>query len=358
MTGTATSVGPAESSPAIPEAWADWARPARGQEHDALDQQALDALDPRRAAFFALAMHFERLFPEAPPLGATGDPARERLRFGANPSLGYPPGEVEALTWDPIHGRARMQVNFLGLYGPSSPLPPIYTERVIGSDGAAGALGLFLDLFNHRLTGLLVRIWKQQRHHLRYSSGAGDAISQAVAALIGLMPAGGSPHRATLLPYAGLLSCYSLSASIIAGVISHCTGLPVRIDEFVPRTVSIPPDKRSRLGETPPELGGDFIAGGEVKDHTGMFRVVIGPLDEPAFRSVLPDEPAFAAVVDLVHLSLRDPLAFDICLELAPGAVPAFVLGEARLGWDTWAAPAPAQAARADFAGDRRMATI
>lgn len=339
VTGTETSAGETSSG-------------------ETIDQSALDALDPRRAAFFALAMHFERLFPDAPPLGTTGDPARERLRFGAHASLGYPPGEVEALTWNGETGHAHMQVNFLGLYGPSSPLPPAYTEQVIGSDGAAGALGLFLDLFNHRLTGLLVRIWKQQRHHLRYSAGGGDAISQAVAALIGLMPAGGTVHRATLLPYAGLLSCYSLSASIIAGVISHCTGLPVRIDEFVPRIVTIPPDKRTRLGDTPPELGGDFIAGGEVVDHTGMFRVVIGPLDQDAFRAVLPDQPTFAAVVDLVELSLRDPLAFDIRLELAPGAVPAFVLGAARLGWDTWAAPTAAQPGRADFAGDRRMATV
>lgn len=323
-----------------------------------INQEALDALAPRRAAFFALAAHFEHLFPEAPPLGTTGDPADERLRFGANPSLGYPPGEVEALTWNAAGGHARMQVNFLGLYGPSSPLPPAYTERVIGSDGAAGALGLFLDLFNHRLTGLLVRIWKHQRHHLRYQSGARDPISQAVAALIGLMPAQESADRATLLPYAGLLSCYSLSASIIASVISHCTGLPVRIDEFVPRTVRIPPDKRTRLGDTPPELGGDFITGGEVQDQSGMFRVVIGPLDQAGFRSVLPDQPAFAAVIDLVQLSLRDPLAFDIRLELAPGAVPAFVLGEARLGWDSWAAPTPAQPGRADFPGDRRMATV
>ncbi|WP_051356449.1 type VI secretion system baseplate subunit TssG [Azorhizobium doebereinerae] len=329
-----------------------------GADGPAIDQEALDALDARNAAFFALALHFERLFPDAPPLGATGDPARERLRFGANPSLGYPPGEVEALTWDAANGHAHMQVNFLGLYGPSSPLPPAYTERVIGSDGAAGSLGLFLDLFNHRLTGLLVRIWKHQRHHLRYRAGAEDAISRAVSALIGLMPAASTIHRAALLPYAGLLSCHSLSASIIAGVISHCSGLPVRIEEFVRRTVVIPPDKRSRLGDTPPELGGDFIAGAEITDDTGMFRVVIGPLDQAAFRAALPDQPAFAAVVDLVELSLRDPLAFDIRLELKPGAVPAFVLGAGRLGWDTWAAPAPDQAGSADFAGDRRMATL
>ncbi len=330
----------------------------RPLEGPVLDQAALDAMDPRHAAFFALALHFERLFPDAPPLGSTGDPTRERLRFGANPSLGYPPGEVETLTWDAAAGLARMQVNFLGLYGPSSPLPPAYTEQVIGSDGAAGALGLLLDLFNHRLTGLLVRIWKQQRHHLRYLPSGEDAISRAVTALIGLMPAGGPVHRATLLPYAGLLSCYSLSASIIAGVISHCTGLPVRIEEFVPRIVTIPPEKYSRLGDTPPELGGDFIVGADVMDHTGMFRVVIGPLDQAAFRAVLPDQPAFAAVVDLVHLSLRDPLAFDIRLELAPDEVSGFVLGEGRLGWDTWAAPPPHQTGHADFAGDRRMATI
>jgi type VI secretion system protein ImpH len=85
---------------------------------------------------------------------------------------------------------------------------------------------------------------------------------------------------------------------------------------------------------------------------------VIGPLDHKAFLDVLPDRQNFAAVVELVQLALRDPLAFDIRLEIAAGQLPEFVLGEGRLGWDIWLAPPTDQPGRADFAGDRRMAAL
>ncbi|MGU3492585.1 type VI secretion system baseplate subunit TssG [Xanthobacteraceae bacterium A53D] len=318
----------------------------------------LAEVDVRFASFLALVRQVMRHFPDAPEPGAAEDPARERLRFRAHASLGYPPGEVAGLTFDAEAGRAIIDVNFLGLHGPSSPLPPALTERVIEANGSEGVPGQFLDFFNHRLIGLLVRISAHHRHDLSYAPGGSDPISQSIAALFGLMPSGGRVRRSVLLPYAGLLNCYSLSASHIASVIGHRTGLPVRIEEFVRRTVVIPAAKCSQLGEGACELGGDLVAGNEVVDVTGKFRVVIGPLPYEDFKAVLPDQPAFAAVIELVALSQHDPLAFDIRLTLAPGEVPAFRLDEGRLGWDTWLAPGAEAIGSADFSGENYVSTL
>ncbi|WP_164738456.1 type VI secretion system baseplate subunit TssG [Aquabacter cavernae] len=290
-------------------------------------------------AFFSLVERLAALFPDIAEIGGTGDPNLEHIRFKANPSLGYPARDVQSLDWQAQAERLDIYVNFLGLFGPSSPLPPFYTEEVIRDLDTGGGFAAFLDFFNHRLVSLLVRIHKHQRHFLRYRAGAGDPISRAVGALMGLLPTGGEEDRVALMPYAGLLSCYSLSASIIGTVIAHCTGLPARIEEFVPRTVLIPEHRQSRLGERAPELGVDFIVGSQVRDTLGKFRVVLGPLDQASFLRALPDQPLFTQVVELVELALRDPLAFDIRLELEPGAAPAFVLGEGRLGWNTWLDP-------------------
>lgn len=308
-------------------------------------------------AFFALMERLEAQFPGVADLGGTADPNLEHVRFRANPSLGYPARDVQTLDWNAAAERLDVYVNFLGLFGPSSPLPPFYTEAVIQDLDTGGGFAAFLDFFNHRLVSLLVRIHKHQRHFLRYRAGAADPISRAVGALMGLLPMGGEEDRVALMPYAGLLSCYSLSASIIGTVISHCTGLPARIEEFVPRTVLIPENRQSRLGEDAPELGVDFIVGAQVRDTLGKFRVVLGPLDQATFLQALPDQPLFAKVVELVELAMRDPLAFDIHLELEPGAAPAFSLGEGRLGWNTWLAPSDDPdsevTAFADFAADR-----
>lgn len=317
-----------------------------------------DGLEELRTwAFFALVDRLEARFPELAEAGGIADPSLEQVRFRANPSLGYPPREVQALAWNEAEGRLDVVVNFLGLFGPSSPLPPFYTEEVIQDLDAGGGFAAFLDFFNHRLVSLLIRIHRHQRHFLRYRPGAGDPVSRAVGALMGLLPSGDTSDRVALMPYAGLLNCYSLSASIIGTVIAHCTGLPARIEEFVPRTVLIPEHRRSRLDATGPELGADFIVGSQVRDDLGKFRVVLGPLDQATYLDALPDRAPFAKVVELVEMALRDPLAFDIRLELEPGTAPAFVLGEGRLGWNTWMDPSrdPEDETTpfADFAADR-----
>lgn len=308
-------------------------------------------------SFFALMQRLEEVFPDAPALGGTQDPDLERVRFRAYPSLGYPAREVQRLAFDPEAGRVDMTVNFLGLHGPSSPLPPFYTEQVIEDAANGGVLGTFLDLFNHRLVSLLVRIHQHHRHYLQYRTGAHDQISQMVAALMGLLPGQEEQLRVTLLPYVGLLSCYSLSASIIATLIGHCTGLPVRIEEFVERTVTIPEHQRSRLGETPPELGVDFIVGSDIIDVMGKFRLVVGPIDRATFARLMPDQPLFAEMVELLMLALKDPLACDVRLELDRGELPALTLDGARLGWNTWLAPDPDASGWADFAADRLAST-
>ncbi|MFG1418015.1 type VI secretion system baseplate subunit TssG [Xanthobacter sp. V0B-10] len=309
-------------------------------------------------AFLALTRLLEETFPDAPAFGATQDPSRERVRFRANPSLGYPAREVERIRVDADSGLVELTVNFLGLHGPSSPLPPFYTEQVIEDAADGGVLGTFLDLFNHRLVSLLVRVHKYHRHDLRYEAGARDPVSLMAAALMGLLPGPAAERRVMLMPYVGLLSCYSLSASIIAALIGHCTGLPVHIEEFVARTVTIPAPLRSRLGARAPELGGDFILGADVTDRMGKFRLVVGPLDRATFDRLLPDQPLFADVLRLLMLALKDPLAFDVRLELAPGALPALALGSGRLGWNTWLAPPAGADGAADFAADRLAASL
>jgi type VI secretion system protein ImpH len=295
-------------------------------------------------SFFALAMELENLFPDAPAFGSTADPARERVRFRANPTLGFPPEEVARVMARPgSPDGLEVMVNFLGLYGPSSPLPAFYTERVMGEDAEEGALPAFLDFFHHRLVALVVQIWKHHRYYLRYRPGGGDALSACITALFGLLPQGLDEHgqklRVILLPYAGLLTLYSRSASIISEIVSQSTGIATRIEEFVPRAIRIPQPQLSRLGVAQTSLGEDFILGEEIEDDLGKFRVLVGPLTRVGFERLLPGEPDFEAIGELIRLSIKDPLTFEHALVLAPGEAPAWQLGKARLGWTSWLEP-------------------
>lgn len=50
--------------------------------------------------------------------------------YRANPSLGFPSSDIDSVILSP-YGHYEVTVNFMGLYGPASPLPVYYTEAVI-----------------------------------------------------------------------------------------------------------------------------------------------------------------------------------------------------------------------------------
>ncbi|MGY8683202.1 type VI secretion system baseplate subunit TssG [Bradyrhizobium sp. UFLA05-153] len=289
--------------------------------------------------FFSLAALLERRFSDAPPIGSTDDPAREAVRFRAAPMLSFPAEEIAEVRKVKAAGeRLEVFVNCLGLHGPSSPLPPVFTERVMHGEGT-GALGQFFDFFNHRLISLLLRIWQHYRHHLRFEEGATDAISVLVGALFGLMPAENTADerewRARLLPHAGQLALYSRSAPLVAGVISNHLGIPARVEEFIWREIEIPPEAQWRLGSPDVHLGFDTLAGETMPDIMGKFRLCLGPLNQQQFLSLLPTREAHAILCRFMSALLREPLAWDLKLELARGEMPEWVLGEGELGWTT-----------------------
>jgi len=173
-------------------------------------------LDPAAIQFNELCLWLERAYPPPGGLGATGAPRRERVRFRANPTLAFPAEEVAAVALPAGPGEpVIVTANLFGLHGPSSPLPPAVTERIVHAQ-EDGALRAFLDFFNHRLLALLFRIWKHYRHQHRYRAGGTDPITDAVAALFGKVGregGDGTPSRTLLLPYTGLLALPPRSAS-------------------------------------------------------------------------------------------------------------------------------------------------
>jgi len=294
-------------------------------------------------SFFQLVERLQARFPDMPRIGTTAGMSAERVRFKANPTLGFPPSEVERV--EPsmaIPDGLDVTLNLIGLFGPASPLPTSVTERIVHAEGN-NALGDFLDLFNHRLAGLLALIWTHYRHDLRYRSGAADPISLFAGALFGLMPqSDGGPEdqrRLLLLPYAGLLSLFCRSAAGIAGVLTHALDLPCRIEEFIERRITLPESALFRLGG-PRGLGEDMILGEQMSDIAGQFRVWIGPMNEQAYRGLLPGRASNDRLSELLELVVRDPLAFDVGCEIEPGQAPALILSEAELGWTSWLLPA------------------
>lgn len=304
--------------------------------------------EPTGFNFFQAVSLLERARPDGKAAGHLGPVEEETLRFKAHASLGFAASDVTRISFRPgdeEHGpRYDLTVTFLGLYGPSSPLPPHYSEHIVSSDIDHSNVQDFLDLFNHRSVALLYRVWRKYRYYASYQYGARDLFSERVYSFLGLsrshLDRKDGLNWVRLLPYTGLLSLYGHSATMLRRVISHYfDGVQTDIEEWVPRRVRIPVEQMTRLGSERSQLGSDLIVGESVPDVSGKFRVWLGPLDFEQFQSFLPDGENHEPLKALIRIVLRDQLDFDLALILDDKARPHFKLGAgavSRLGWSGW----------------------
>jgi type VI secretion system protein ImpH len=303
--------------------------------------------------FQGVLLVLERLRREHPGL----DDARlyQLIEFQANPSLGFPGSDIEKVEYFKENGqvRARLRVNLISLFGAGSPLPAFYGEQALGDNIDGNPTRDFLDLFNDRLQRLLLPIWQKYRYYSRFTSGARDPFSSQLFSLIGL---GGDAIREQpelnwkrLLPYLGLLSLRVQSAAVIESVLRYYFAhASMHIEQCIERRVSIHEDQRNRLGLANSVLGESLVLGNEVHDRGGKFRVHLQQLSWERFHEFLPSGTGYASLCALVRFALRDPLDFDIRLQLRPDAIREPRLDAATpclLGWTSWLGCGHAEAA-------------
>lgn len=279
--------------------------------------------------------------------GMAGSPAREPLRFRPHASLAFPSSDmtrIEILCDDTDSPKFRMDVNFMGLYGPASPLPAFYTEEIIDGSRDENTRRDFLDMFHHRAISFLYRSWQKYRYYEQFQADAVDQFSQWMLSLIGFgdpsLRKGLELDWERLLAYLGVLSMRGRSAPTLARIISHYfRGLPVSIKQWVERQVRIDETQHALLGHENCSLALDCTIGERVSDISGKFRIRIGPLEFDGFREFLPDGRRYRTLRDLVRFTLRDQLEFDVELTLLEQEVPDLTLAQdnpCQLGWSSW----------------------
>ncbi|WP_339846472.1 type VI secretion system baseplate subunit TssG [uncultured Halopseudomonas sp.] len=270
----------------------------------------------------------------------------QMIEFQANPSMGFPGSDIERVEYFRENGklRARLRVNLISLFGAGSPLPAFYGEQALGDTAEGNPTRDFLDLFNDRLQRLLLPIWQKYRYYSRFAGGARDPFSSQLFSLIGLGDdAIRDEHELNwkrLLPYLGLLSLRVQSAALIESVLRYYfVHASMHIEQCVERQVTIHEDQRNRLGLANSALGESLVLGHEVRDRSGKFRVHIQQLSWERFHEFLPSGTGYGSLCALIRFALRDPLDYDIRLQLRSDAIREPRLDAATpclLGWTSW----------------------
>ncbi|TNR87480.1 type VI secretion system baseplate subunit TssG, partial [Escherichia coli] len=156
-------------------------------------------------------------------------------------------------------------------------------------------------------------------------------------------------NHSKMLAYSGILANPGRSPEIICGLVSHCFDLSeVTLQNWQRRKVDIEPDQQNSLGSYSLKNGeklagrsvlGNFVLGTRVPDLSGKFQLSITSLTRKQFLSFLPSGENFLPLTMFVSFILRDQLAWDLHLGLAPEQVGAMRLGDnksALLGWTSF----------------------
>jgi type VI secretion system protein ImpH len=272
----------------------------------------------------------------------------ENVRVRPRLGLGFPQRDIGHIKLD-ADGRYRIEANFFGLYGVTSPLPTFYTEDLIDEQLQGHSAGRdFLDILHAALYPLLFRAWEKHRIWIDITERREVKSLRHLQALVGLSDARPDERDGStdLLRYAGLFNQYPRSALGLQQLVqSVLDDGPVEVVPCVETRLRIDRSARTYLGTQCGVLGEDSLLGREVMDRNGSLDIRVGPLSAKRFHSLLPGQAMYQKLERLVKLYLQTPLRSRLVMRLAVDEQQCATLGQGwqRLGLDTWLGNGAAQ---------------
>lgn len=301
----------------------------------------------QKLAFFQMVQYIQHTAKESPRPGELGPFSQEAVRFRANASLAFPRADVESLD---VHADSQMPaylmtVNFLGLYGPSSPLPAFYTEDLLYYTEEENTTRHFLDLFHHRMVSYIYRCWEKYRFENTYRKGASDRFSGHMLALLGIDPVHVQRDKPGL-DIDQLLSQINVvhnsrgsKGDVLRAIRQFFGEIPCQLEENLPLRLPLEHGQLNQLGKRNVSLGQEFILGGSLTDVSSGFRISIGPLGFDRFSGFLPEQQSARALHQLLSQLIDAPLMYELDVMVFSEDIPPLQLGgrdPLRLGWSSW----------------------
>lgn len=256
---------------------------------------------------------------------------------------------------------AELRSALVPIVGPLGSLPPAYNELLQREErNRSRALSSFFNLFTSRFSELFVYATEKYRlaRTIRWSTDRRDsAFSKTLLALTGFRTKGtvenAGVKQDVVLRFSGLLANRTRNATALTSMLCEFTGLPVKVEQFRRRWVSIPRNEQSQLGQLGGLLlGQNTTAGSSIEDFAGGFRIVIGPVGYADYLALSPGSRRLSEIFALTRLFTGSALEFDVQVILKKEDIPFCQLGSndspARLGWNSWARIAPAEKDGAD----------
>lgn len=267
----------------------------------------------------------------------------DRLVFKANHSLAFQKSEMAKLLFVKENEglKVELTLNFLGIFGSSSPLPTHYSEEVLQSYDDDRVLYDFLNLFNHHLEKFVYQVWQRQRYYIQYQHDLQDKFSKYMFSLIGMhdeCKQKESPlELRRLLPFLGILSMRQKSVGTLVSILRHYLDHEdIEVEQGVVTKASIPEWQQTSLGIDNISLGKDFIVGDHVKTKSGKIRIIINNITKELLYDYSIHGQKMTELDALMKLALREPIEYEVMVTLASQEVEPLMFSTHYLGVNSW----------------------
>lgn len=246
-----------------------------------------------------------------------------KIRFKANPSLAFQKSELSKVQVIE-NGEdvcVELTLNFLSIFGSSSPLPSHYSETVLKDLDSNEVLKDYLNIFNHHLQKLIFPIWIKHRYYMQYQSDLKDNFSKYMLSFIGLIEEHKNKksllnlHK--LLPYLGTLSMRVKSTGMLVSILRHyLSHQEIEINQCEIDTVAIPSWQYCALGVKNTTLNSDTCIGKFVKCRSTKFSILL----KNALWNYLYEFSIYGKKMlelkELIEFMLKQPLHYDLKLQV------------------------------------------
>lgn len=269
-------------------------------------------------AIRVVTAHLKKFYPKENSLSLYN-----KIIFKANPSLAFQKSEIRDVNFLLIENQVRVELtlNFLGIFGSSSPLPSHYGEMVLESLDTDKVLHDFLNLFNHRLQRFVFPIWQKHRYYIQYKSSLKDSFSKYILSFLGLYShtkeVSSTLNLEKLIPYMGILSMKHTSAGTLKAILRHyLSHNEIEIIQCIPSKYEIPSWQHSALGESNISLGSDFLIGESIVSKNAKFQILLKNVTSDDLVKYSIHGEKMSELNDLISFSLNEPLEHEVCLEI------------------------------------------
>lgn len=281
----------------------------------------------------------QELYPKKDPVDLY-----DMVLFTSNPSMGFQKSDIKFIHFTIYREVVQVEImlNFLSIFGASSPLPMHYSEKVLSDLHEKKVLLNFLDMLNHRLKRLIYPIWENQRYYMQFRPDLKDRFSKYVLSISGLYSQSQlhdiplDLHK--LLPFSGMLSMHQKSTISLLAILRHYFEHErITIDEAIVSKATLPEEQKVKLGGANCDLGVNMSIGTFVITRNLKFRIKFDQIRWSELEEFSAGGKKIRELNSLIHLVQSSPLGYEVVVTISSEEIRPSTLGDyTRLGINGW----------------------